>query len=896
MKSAGIAVICFLAVLALVEVSQAQIDCAAIDPSPLDTIRAMATKGRPDSVINVPFYMKNVKNLAGFEIYISFDSTIIEPLMIGQPDTTIDSTANVENCRDTIISGHHVLVCDTLVPPWFVDTFITAYYEFDPLARWDTSATLTELVFSETDFPDTLLNIKRIRAMAFPPFLTPQSAIDSGSGNFMTIPFHISPLATHNTTTQIRFYQQTIFNYDTFPPVPIGCLYSKYTDTTGTYDVKFTTRVGTITVDTAFTGPRINDFHADPDTLFEGQGGTCTLYWNVSNADSVVISGGVGKKTNLVGSHVLTPTPTSTTSYDLTAFGGGGTAQASATVWVIPYVPNNAPVFTQPTQTSFTIEQGQTLAFSVVATDADGDQVTLSASGLPSNSTFGPTNPVIGVGTVTGNFSFTPDYHQEGNFSAVFTASDGKTGGTKQLTVTIIVEKLKYDRLFTTSAEGQKPVGGQPGTREILLPINLITAQTVYGVQFDFLYNGDYFEVDSIITTPRTPDYVVYENIGQIPGEIRVVIFSVANEPIVTDTASTAILYMVMTIDSTAPPGNYPILLENGWESVNPDPNFPSMPLVTDSGIIQIDRLGDVNLDGRVDVADAVNIVGNILGNFGFTSRQFASADVTKDSTIDVFDLVGVIDLIFDIEPSPAAGQYIADVWASVSLDYSDLPSGAEDIMVIRSELPEKIAGVQVEIRYDPKAISLGKPALTEDASQMILSSKNNGTGKLTVLLYFKNPFRTEDLIQAGEADLITIPIVARTEIKADNESQMKLTRALLSTASAEAVRVKGMDLPLPSTFVLEQNYPNPFNPTTTIEFSLGGADNGPLTQHVALDIYNILGQHVKTLIEKNLVPGNYQVEWDATNSGGQGVATGIYLYRLQVDQESKTKKMLFLK
>ena len=98
------------------------------------------------------------------------------------------------------------------------------------------------------------------------------------------------------------------------------------------------------------------------------------------------------------------------------------------------------------------------------------------------------------------------------------------------------------------------------------------------------------------------------------------------------------------------------------------------------------------------------------------------------------------------------------------------------------------------------------------------------------------------------------------------------------------------------ATFVLHQNYPNPFNPTTTIEFSLGGTDNGSLTRHVKLDIYNILGQHVRTLMDKNLVPGNYQVDWDAASSSGQRVATGIYLYKLQVGQESKSKKMLFLK
>ena len=147
-----------------------------------------------------------------------------------------------------------------------------------------------------------------------------------------------------------------------------------------------------------------------------------------------------------------------------------------------------------------------------------------------------------------------------------------------------------------------------------------------------------------------------------------------------------------------------------------------------------------------------------------------------------------------------------------------------------------------------------------------------------------------------GEADLVSIPIVARTDIQADNESQMKLTRALLSTPLAAAVRVEGMDLPLPATFVLQQNYPNPFNPTTTIEFSLGGAVDGSMTQHVTLDIYNILGQHVKALMDEDMVPGNYQVDWDATNRHGRRIATGLYLYKLQVGHDSKTKKMLFLK
>ena len=76
------------------------------------------------------------------------------------------------------------------------------------------------------------------------------------------------------------------------------------------------------------------------------------------------------------------------------------------------------------------------------------------------------------------------------------------------------------------------------------------------------------------------------------------------------------------------------ISYHNGWESINPDPSYPSLPLVTTAGIVQVDRPGDVNLDKRIDVADLVNIVGYIIGNFGFTPRQFATANVVTDGAI----------------------------------------------------------------------------------------------------------------------------------------------------------------------------------------------------------------------------------------------------------------------
>jgi hypothetical protein len=86
-------------------------------------------------------------------------------------------------------------------------------------------------------------------------------------------------------------------------------------------------------------------------------------------------------------------------------------------------------------------------------------------------------------------------------------------------------------------------------------------------------------------------------------------------------------------------------------------------------------------------------------------------------------------------------------------------------------------------------------------------------------------------------------------------------------------------------TFILSQNYPNPFNPTTIIEFTL------PKSGEVTLKIYNNLGEAVSTLISATLPLGSYQYEWDASN-----VASGVYLYRLEVGNFIQTRKMILMK
>ncbi|MCH7820305.1 MAG: T9SS type A sorting domain-containing protein, partial [Candidatus Marinimicrobia bacterium] len=89
----------------------------------------------------------------------------------------------------------------------------------------------------------------------------------------------------------------------------------------------------------------------------------------------------------------------------------------------------------------------------------------------------------------------------------------------------------------------------------------------------------------------------------------------------------------------------------------------------------------------------------------------------------------------------------------------------------------------------------------------------------------------------------------------------------------------------IPKTYSLSQNFPNPFNPTTTITYSL------PEAAHVNIQIYNILGERVVTLVNERSDAGSHVVTWNAGNA-----ATGIYFYRIRAGNYHDVKKMLLIK
>lgn len=113
----------------------------------------------------------------------------------------------------------------------------------------------------------------------------------------------------------------------------------------------------------------------------------------------------------------------------------------------------------------------------------------------------------------------------------------------------------------------------------------------------------------------------------------------------------------------------------------------------------------------------------------------------------------------------------------------------------------------------------------------------------------------------------------------------------LLTIAEGQTIVTGLGDDPLPSSgFSLNQNYPNPFNPSTRIRFSLfasGVAD---------LQVFDLRGRLVKTLLRGNLNPGDHEISWDGRDDEGRPASGGIYFYRLKFSGRELTRKMLLIK
>jgi hypothetical protein len=295
---------------------------------------------------------------------------------------------------------------------------------------------------------------------------------------------------------------------------------------------------------------------------------------------------------------------------------------------------------------------------------------------------------------------------------------------------------------------------------------------------------------------------------------------------------------------------------------------------------------GNFNADHQVDRRDLIALLS-----------QWTNASVDP-----VFDLDGDGDIgVADIQAwKPFAGQRKTGVaWQPVTPDSlaTDVrasirlrePSGSQHQLrlAIETDHPLEWAACEIVLQYDPAAYRLSGHAseqqqMHEGIETLVIPSQE---GTLRILLGTRG-------MQNITSSTATVAEVTLDRMAAFDTQGIRLAEVVLVDSQGRETALVSQPVYLtPERFALASNYPNPFNPETTIGYTLAQ------TTPVHLSIYDILGQHVKTLVSETLhSPGYYWAVWDGLDESGQKVSSGTYLYRLETREHKQVRKMLLLK
>ncbi len=265
----------------------------------------------------------------------------------------------------------------------------------------------------------------------------------------------------------------------------------------------------------------------------------------------------------------------------------------------------------------------------------------------------------------------------------------------------------------------------------------------------------------------------------------------------------------------------------------------------------------DLNADNKFDLADFF-VFGDNFGRVaaGVSKGIPLPAGLNTDSRLDLY-----------------AGETLPQI-------------GEEMVINVNLADFEEIKGYGFTVNYNPdifefvKAMTEGNLLGTDLAQPQVLAQQD---GEVSIAGYGET-FSGEEFV----IDLVFRPI-AETE-----QSLIELIHGELSdgnfglnqVASLGAVEIETR----PEVYALRDNYPNPFNPETIIKYQL------PEATDVRLEIFNVVGQLVSTLVAEPQKAGRYTIQWDSTNDSGQPLSSGIYFYRLQAGEFHQVDKMLLLK
>jgi hypothetical protein len=308
---------------------------------------------------------------------------------------------------------------------------------------------------------------------------------------------------------------------------------------------------------------------------------------------------------------------------------------------------------------------------------------------------------------------------------------------------------------------------------------------------------------------------------------------------------------------------------------------------------------GDVNNDNSLDILDLIKVVDHILERKLLTGSEFVRADLapwlqgsltpSPDTVVNVQDLAVLQNIIL-------TGKYPNGTTLNklVVVNNSGLhKSSLMPDVKLKFYITDKGIAISNNSQIDIRGIQLECKNIDNNLNNMIIET---GLGQgyyakvddlLRVLLYDQDG---KAIIGTSESFVANIPfsITDPSKISIDKIIVVNKNNEKVSDIEIEILYSSSPDVPV--DYSLLQNFPNPFNPTTTIKFSL------PKHSDVKITIYNSLGEEIRTLLLGNFERGTYSINWDGKDAGGALTASGMYIYKMTAGDFTQSRKMIFMK
>lgn len=307
-----------------------------------------------------------------------------------------------------------------------------------------------------------------------------------------------------------------------------------------------------------------------------------------------------------------------------------------------------------------------------------------------------------------------------------------------------------------------------------------------------------------------------------------------------------------------------------------------------DTAYVTVGLLGDITKDRLVDVRDVI-----LCLQFAVKRRtpqspyEFWAADCVENDTIDVADAYRIILKVLG-RLLPKTTSIANAEEAVIRMPQLTGSAGETVTLPIFIEGRNDVYAADFDLTYDSTVLTV--LAIEQGAANSLVAENLDKPDKIKLAL-----INADGLVNA-QSEIAKLKI--RIEKELADATPLTLEHAKLYDASAKPIKLRAIytnvaeEKTLPKAFALFQNHPNPFNPETQIRFQLPGES------HVKLTIYNISGQLVRTLVNKQMSAGAWTETWDGRNEQGNQVPSGVYLYRLEAEhgQWTRTKKMILIR